>query len=299
MAGNEHESESGPQDFAASQFSADEMRVLFTVLGVDFDSGDEDRHKLAVERLAEALRDKAQTETLLAALKAAGEPSDVDLQRNDAFKPSRSFHPDRATDSELLDNPPTVGKVMDAAVDVRARILEGSLAEFSGKVARGGSVVHAPLSTTPNDEVEQVLFSRPGSAKVQPVPEALRHWTKFACEVDHVLQEHETLWGRLSAFFHRSNMISRWEQTDPTWLDLYLQEGRRRWLFQIHFAGNNDVLWLIVAGDARESRRVSVSDPQEFSKLLIDTFDGDISPARLALTSVQQAIEASIKVSLH
>jgi hypothetical protein len=298
MAGNERGS--GSRNFAALQFSEDEMQALFALLGVDSDTGDEGKRTLAMARLAAVLRDEAQTEALLTGLKTIGPQSD-DVHRNDAFEPLRKLHHVRITDSELLDNPATVGKVMDAAAGVRsrrARILEGSVTALSGKLARGGSVVHAPLPASPI-EGEEVLFSRSGKADVQLVPDALRHWMKFATEVDHVLREHETFWGRLAAFFHRSNMISHWEQTDPTWLDLHLQEGRRRWLFQIHFAGANDVLLLIVSGETRESRRVSASDPQEFSKLLIDTFDGDINPARLALTSVQQAIEAATRASLH
>ncbi|WP_321814381.1 MULTISPECIES: hypothetical protein [unclassified Paraburkholderia] len=302
MAGNASENEGGPQDFSTSQFSADEMRALFAWLGVDFATADEDKRRLAVARLAEVLRDEAQTDALMAELQAVGQQTGADIQRREAFEPLQKRHPVRSTDRELLDDPASVGKVLDAVVDTgarRTRIHEASDAGLLGYGVRGGGVVHAPLSGTTIEEGESAVFSRSGVPDVPPAPEALLQWTKFAFEVDHVLKAHETLWGRLVAFFHRSNMISRWEQTNPAWLDLHLQEGHRRWLFQIHFGGNDDCLLLIVSGHAGVPLRVPARDPHEFSKLLIDAFDGDINPARLALTSVQQAIEASTTASLH
>jgi hypothetical protein len=302
MSGNERENGNEPHDCAAPQFSADETRLLFEVLDIKADVADESARARAMERLATLLQDEAQTVRLVAALSSAEPQLDERVRGNDLFEPSRKFHAIRASDSELLGNPATVGKLMVAVeANLRhARIIEGDPSEHPGRVmARGGSMVRAQSPHTPLEESEADTFSHSGNAHDAPVPDVLRHWTKFASEVDHVLKDRETLWGLLSAFFHRTNMISRWEQTEPDWFDLRLQEGRRTWLLRVHFGRDDDYLLLIVSGKSGEPLRMPANNPHEFSKRLIDAFDGDINPARLVLTSVQQAIEASAKASIQ
>ncbi|MFD1558016.1 hypothetical protein ACFSHT_20705 [Paraburkholderia silviterrae] len=274
---------------------------MLAFLGVDGNLCDDASRTLAMERLAALLEDETQTERLFCTLRSAGPSLDEGDARNDNFKPLQRFHAYRHSDRELLDNPATVGKAMGAQ-DTQSRrtgMLEGSGGAYlEGRLqpASGGMVqAHAPRTLVE----ESGLLSCSDDAREARIPDVLLRWQKFALEVDHVLRAHQSLWGRLSAFFHRSNLSSRWEQTEPDWLDLYLQEGRRRWLLQIHFGGDSHVVVVIVSGKPGKPLQVPANDPREFSMRLIDAFDGDVNPARFALTSVEQAIEASTRASHH
>ncbi|QBQ98135.1 hypothetical protein [Paraburkholderia pallida] len=301
MTGNERDRGVERHDFAAPQFSVEEMRALFAFLGVDGDLCDETSRTLAMERLAALLEDATQTGRLVCALRSAAPSLDEGDARNDNFKPLQWFHAYRASDRELLDNPPTVGRAMGAQ-DTQSRLkgmLEGSGGAYLERRLQptsGGMVqAHAPRALIEEGDV----LSCSDDAREARIPDVLLRWQKFALEVDHVLRAHQGLWGRLSAFFHRSNLTSRWEQTEPNWLDLYLQEGRRRWLLQIHFGDDSHVVVVIASGKPGKPLQVPANDPREFSMRLIDAFDGDVNPARFALTSVEQAIEATTRVSLH
>jgi hypothetical protein len=281
-------------DLAAAQptFSDDELAALFRALKLEGDPHNAADRARAMTQLTDALVDPARTREVVAALDAVDEDTSAAPESaGSAAEPASAAKPITKADWALMEDAPTTGRLLNALhqrtegsrrADTRLSIIGGHIR--AAGVDDGTSEKFDLFVTNPDQDHVELAQLRVFLVKArEALPEPRTSWWM------RVADAYEALKGIRSA--------TSWQAVRNA-VDVELSHGARRWHVLVRYS--DPTVFVHVANDHRTviERDVARTEPEHFSRTLLDALDGDVRSTQMALDAVQQAMLAEPR-ALH
>ncbi|HEX7684215.1 MAG TPA: hypothetical protein VF446_11890 [Trinickia sp.] len=292
-----------PSDLEAAQptLSDPEFNVLLRALKIDGDAKNEHDRERAMETLNAVLLDSKRSDELLAALEEiAGAAANSMLGEVVFAGPNAKPITRRVTNVEaataMIDDVPSTGRLLNALHDRTALMAE--------KTGAPEVVTPEPThsSNRSTEGIEREFFpgrSAVGQTEAEYAPFIQAQLLAFLAEARDALPKRSPSWlERLAQAYEamKGSGATSWQAANFVMhshlhhFEGQLRHGPREWHVEVQFLEPKVTVSVTNVSTTVIERDVARSKPEDFSRTLLDAFDGDVSSTRMALDAVQQAL---------